>query len=117
LHELCHWANLLLHKCVDDGSNDFENELKRVGASSSKTYERGGKYHVGKCKKCGKTVGEELNYETLKRRLNTNDYYTRCCHSQIVYGGTVEYNSKFVPTDKLIQLNIKFKEYYYKKCG
>lgn len=37
LHELCHWYCHARNKRFKDGSKDFEKELKRVGATSTRT--------------------------------------------------------------------------------
>ena len=112
LHELCHWACLIIGKNNKDGSRDFEKELRRVGANSTRSSSRGGIYHYGNCKKCGRKIIEEINLTILNRRLNTNCCISRCCHCQIIYGGTITKKVYYKPNKKLIELNNKFKEYW-----
>lgn len=111
LHELCHWYCSSTGKNSSDKSRDFEAELKRIGASTSGISFSGGLFYVGKCEKCGKKVAEKHSKFVLDRILNTNDYITRCCHAYIVDGGTVENICEHKISDKVRELNRKFKEY------
>lgn len=55
-HELIHYVCFITGKQYKDGSKDFENELKRQGANSTKTYKFKGKGHEYACSCCGKVI-------------------------------------------------------------
>jgi SprT-like protein len=55
-HELIHYVCFITGKQYKDGSRDFENELRRQGVSSTKTYKYKGKGHEYRCTCCNKIV-------------------------------------------------------------
>lgn len=68
LHELCHWALYKQGKNFKDGNSDFENELERIGASSTNTtiIENNRPYynHDIRCYECN----------ICKKEFETDDY-------------------------------------------
>lgn len=69
-HELVHYALFKLGKPHRDGHHVFENELKKLGISSTNTKRYKGKAHVYKCSQCNNTF-------TKNRRLGKR-YMFRC---------------------------------------
>lgn len=111
LHELCHWYCSVTGKESRDNSRDFETELYRIGASSTGTAYHVGTSYIGKCKKCGKEVIEKNSKYILNKYLNTDRYISRCCNAQMVDAGMKETEDKNKVSDKVKELNRKFKEY------
>jgi len=110
LHELCHWYCSVSGKESRDNSRDFETELYKIGASSTGTAYHVGTSYIGKCKKCGKEVIEKNSKYILSKYLNTDRYWTRCCNAQMVDGGIKETKDINKVSDKVNELNRKFKE-------
>lgn len=117
LHELCHWYCSITGKQSRDGSRDFENELCRIGVSSSGSTSGAGLYYVGKCEKCGQEILKRKNKNILIKYFKNNNYLTICCHSQIIDGGTIIIKDTYKVSDKVKNLNKKFKEYLLKKSA
>lgn len=114
LHELCHWYCSITGKNSRDGSQDFEEELKRIGASSTKTKHASGVFYIGKCEKCNNIVVRKNTKRKLSRYLNSLFYTTKCCSASIVNGDIEEIKDTYEVSEKVKELNKKFKEYYYK---
>jgi SprT-like protein len=55
-HELIHYVCFITGKQYKDGSKDFENELKRQGVSSTRTYKFKGKGHEYVCSCCNNSI-------------------------------------------------------------
>lgn len=117
IHELCHWYCSINGKNSNDGSKDFEEELHKIGASTSGTSFMVGTVYLGKCEKCGKIVIEKDRKSILEKYLHTNRFTTICCHSQITYNGTKEYEDTNEVSNRVKELNQKFKEYVLKKSA
>lgn len=110
VHELCHWYCFIIGKQNRDKSKDFEDELKRVGASTSGIKPSVGTFYMGKCSKCGENIIKKNSKRQLQKYLNTNCYISRCCHSQIIYSGIEEIKDTYEVSEKIKELNKKFKE-------
>jgi SprT-like protein len=55
-HELIHYVCFITGKQYKDGSSDFENELRRQGVCSTKTYKYKGKGHEYVCTCCNRKI-------------------------------------------------------------
>jgi predicted SprT family Zn-dependent metalloprotease len=87
-HELCHWYICLKFPGKQhDGSPTFENEIKRIHSSSTRTLPVAGEIHKGVCKCCGKVVISKRKLSTLKKYFDFDKYSSGCCHTEIIYGG------------------------------
>ena len=80
-HELVHYALFELGKPHRDGQDYFENTLKRLGISSTRTYQQLGKFHKYICK-C------EGNVLYRKRRIPEGGHCSKC--KTLKYIGIVE---------------------------
>lgn len=96
-HELCHWALITMnYSGFRDGDHEFESELRRIGASSTRKELNGKKranapketYHVTACSNCGKTINKFKREATARNR--GKGYISGCCDAELVYGGTVQ---------------------------
>lgn len=96
LHETCHWALLTQGKPYNDGHPVFENELKRIGGSSTRTINNAGELHEAVCSCCGKVVVSSYNYNTVKKYVNDPRYTSKCCKAKINYKGSSYIEDKFV---------------------
>jgi SprT-like protein len=85
-HELCHYHMFMTGSNWHDGDYLFEKELIKIGASSTRTLKGAGEKHKSVCGKCGKITGTGKE-STVKRRVNSGRYRSRCCGALIVYGG------------------------------
>lgn len=94
-HELAHYHLFIQGvKGYSDGNREFENELKRIGAHSTRVVSGAGKYHVCYCSCCGKLImkGSE---KKVKNRC-TKSYISGCCRTKIRYGGVKYYEDNTV---------------------
>jgi len=91
LHECCHYALAKLDRPHNDGHPVFEAELRRIGASSTRTIHNVGDIHEFCCTKCGKTLTgfNDQKAKNLIKKLNDPYRYpiSKCCRARIVYKG------------------------------
>lgn len=91
LHECCHYALMKLGKPHADGHPVFEAELRRIGASSTRTLHNVGDVHEFCCSKCGKSLGGFNERKTKNLLKKINDLYrypiSKCCRARITYKG------------------------------
>lgn len=125
LHELCHWACKRIDKDYRDHSKTFEDELKRIGASSTETTDiKNGEYlfnySYGQyiCNICNREFETKDYLEEEKigeKGRKIKDYY--CCGSKMKYRGSTYKMETYIPNNKIIQINNDFKnlvkEKYY----
>jgi SprT-like protein len=81
-HELVHYACVVLEKPHRDGEDFFENELKRLGVSSTRVYKALGDFHRYECKNCSKA------YEK-KRKISEHAYCNCSKAPNLTYIGIV----------------------------
>ena len=77
-HELVHYALYSLNKPCKDGQEYFENELKRLSISETRSVTIG-KFMEYICPKCQR----DSVTETKKMMVNPHLYRTRCCNEPI----------------------------------
>mgnify|MGYP000868160435 CR=1 FL=1 len=91
LHECCHFAMMKLNKPDADGHPVFEAELRRIGASSTRTIKSAGNVNEFCCSKCGKSLGGFSDQKAKSILKRMNDPYrivrSKCCKADIVYKG------------------------------
>ncbi|MFD0587655.1 SprT-like domain-containing protein [Paenibacillus sp. GCM10027627] len=118
LHELCHWYCDEIGEDNRDHTKFFEEELKRIGASSTYTsdYKNGKWYHLYnygcyRCNECGRKL-ETKDYLDEKQKgeigAPIKKYY--CCDSKMYYSGRKIVPEDFVENEKLKQIRNAFKE-------
>jgi predicted SprT family Zn-dependent metalloprotease len=119
LHELCHWYCHTTGKLYDDFTRDFEQELRRIGASSTETSIFAGDkylvlydYHTYTCEICGNKI-ETKDYleDKVEGEIGRKYKIFQCCNSKMK---CTNYNKKgedFIPNDKILSLNSRYKEY------
>lgn len=90
-HELIHFCLWKLQLPHDDGHPYFEEELKRLGVSATKTNECRRDKHIHKCDCCGEVFVES-------RKLKQDKWYHKKCKGKgyINYVETVSFNHKVV---------------------
>lgn len=93
-HELTHWYLGITHQPNGDGHPVFENELRRIGAPSTRKLPALGNKYVARCKCCGKIVVTRNSEMNVKKYCETTKYKSNCCKSTISYGGMIEYGDK-----------------------
>lgn len=86
-HEVCHYVLSMKTKKFLDGDEEFESELQRIGAPSSKMIEVQYLTYCSSCKKSFRSKND-LNSKRLLK-----DKKTMCCYSNFTYGG-IKYNLK-----------------------
>ena len=84
-HELVHYALYMLGKPHKDGHPYFENELKRLGVSSTGTYQAKGFYHVYRCSSCNRVISHRA-----RRITKLESYRSGCCMAELKYDGYQE---------------------------
>lgn len=84
-HELVHYALYMLDKPYTDGHPYFERELKRLGVSSTHTYEAKGFYHIYRCSSC-----DRITSRRVRRITKLENYRSRCCMAELKYDGYQE---------------------------
>ena len=77
-HECVHYALFKLDKPFKDGQVYFENTLRRLGVSSTRTYAYKGKAHLYSCSDCS-------NSFTQKRKFDTSRYHCGKCKGSLRY--------------------------------
>lgn len=119
LHELCHWYCYKTNKDHRDYSTPFENELKRIGASSTGTTELvNGKlmyryeYGVYKCNICNKKL-ETKDYIDEKHQHGRIVKEYNCCNNKMYFSGIKYIPEDFIPNDKILNISNQFKLYEY----
>lgn len=117
LHELCHWYCHIIGEKYDDHTYFFEQELERIGASSSYTMDiRNGQsvylypYGCFVCKHCPREVETKDYLEdrvegVIGRSIKTFD----CCNNKMVFKGLKYVLEEYMPTSKIVALNSLFK--------
>jgi SprT-like protein len=88
-HEVCHYALFILKNPNKDGHSYFENELKRIGACSTRTITPAGYLHEFKCTKCNKIVGALKDTKARNTIKNIHLCTSKCCHKPIEYIGKI----------------------------
>lgn len=80
-HELVHYA--LYERCepFQDGTDNFENTLKRLGIKSSGYYTYKGKVHVYHCTNCENKISS-------RRKFNVDKYVCKHCDYPFKYRGS-----------------------------
>jgi SprT-like protein len=123
LHELCHWYCKKIGKNNADKTLYFENELIRIGASSSETMElKDGKwifwhqYYNYKCLKCGKEMKMSI-FDFVDPHYTKWSWQGNCCGQLMNIQGHTYDKNEFKPNHKLLTLNNKYREYYKNKIG
>lgn len=119
LHELCHWYCHISGKQYDDYSKDFEDELKRIGASSTETtiIENGKilyNYRTG-CYSCGICNSEFETNDFLENKVEGKigtpiKKYT-CCNENMEFLGVRFIPGVYVPNEKVLNLITKYKNH------
>lgn len=105
-HELCHWALGVQGKPFNDGHPVFENELKRVGASSTFTIQLAGTIYTVLCSKCkkqrqsGDSKGRLNKFVDGKRK--SSRYTSGCCSAKMVWGPTFQIGDPNVGIDNTL---------------
>ena len=84
-HELCHYYLFKTYQKYSDGDKRFQDELKRIGAHSTRTLSFSGDIHLCKCSKCGRIVKRSLSKSGATRTINNR--ISGCCKADIVYAG------------------------------
>lgn len=95
LHELCHWALSQLNKPFSDGHPVFEAELKRIGASSTRTINQAGNLYEVKCSCCGSVVAK-VRKESQVKKYTSPRYTSRCCKARLIAGGFIKKEDTYV---------------------
>jgi SprT-like protein len=124
LHELCHWYCHISNKQWDDRTEDFEEELERIGASSTESteiingeYKYIYKYGSYKCNICGKEFKtkdylEDRQLGEAGRKFKTFE----CCSEKMKVLGEAYIPEVFILNDKILSLLEKY-EFYKKKTA
>lgn len=121
IHELCHWYCHTNYKKWDDYTKDFEDELNKVGASSSCKFSnsKDGKllydyeYGVYECKICGKELEtKDYLHEKIEGEIGQRIKEYECCNSKMYYSGRKIIPEQYIPNQKLKELVDKFDKYY-----
>jgi predicted SprT family Zn-dependent metalloprotease len=123
LHELTHCYCESIGQKKGDGTTFFEHELRRVGATSTKTirFENGIWLYENReiefyCRKCKNKV--KINIFDIEYPHNFN--YRRnfeCCGAKMYFNTVIRWEEEFKPNHKLLALNNKYKEYYKNNLG
>ncbi len=109
VHELCHWYCSKTGKQSKDGSIDFENELKKVGASTTRSYFSPGKFYTTECSKCKESISKNRTYQQMiKYTKRESPYRSNCCKEHLIEGKIIYIQDEFIPTEKLKALVNKF---------
>lgn len=95
LHELCHWALSQLGKPFSDGHPVFEAELRRIGASTTRTIQSAGELYEVKCSCCGDTAAKRRS-EKLAMKLLDGRYTSKCCGARLTYAGKIVKEDTYV---------------------
>lgn len=83
-HELVHYALAIKGEPNDDGQPHFEAELRRVGASATKSVALG-EVAMYRCDSCG-TKDFSASPSVIKRiSQTTKGWSTRCCDASLTY--------------------------------
>lgn len=113
-HECTHLVLFAREEDFKDGCKNFENTVRKIGGTSTRTiFPAGIRYH-GVCSKCG----EECLNTTSKARFNritdpenAKFYVSSCCHSPIIKGENeiIKDNTEFKNKDagELLRKNIE----------
>ena len=113
-HECTHLVLFAREEDFKDGCKNFENTVRKIGGTSTRTiFPAGIRYH-GVCSKCG----EECLNTTSKARFNritdpenAKFYVSGCCHSPIIKGENeiIKDNTEFKNKDagELLRKNIE----------
>ena len=113
-HECTHLVLFAREEDFKDGCKNFENTVRKIGGTSTRTISHAGIRYHGVCSKCG----EECLNTTSKARFNriTNPenakfYVSSCCHSPIIKGENeiLKDNTEFKNKDagELLRKNIE----------
>jgi predicted SprT family Zn-dependent metalloprotease len=96
-HELAHWAFSIMGKPFDDHHPIFEEELKRIGASSTNTVGAAGELHLAVCSECDKIIKKQYHKGRLNGLIKEDSrYVSNCCKANIIYGGTRYFEDDYV---------------------
>ncbi|MNV04252.1 hypothetical protein D3C71_945430 [compost metagenome] len=109
LHELSHWYCYESDKPYKDGDSYFENQLRRVGATSTNVVLHAGDMYVLLCEKCNQKVGEVNSVRKLskyirgytKGKRRTVNHVTYCCNAGFKQGGVYRVEDKYVANEKI----------------
>ena len=93
-HELTHWFLGVNNKPSSDGHPVFENELKRIGAPSTRQLPSLGIVHTAICEKCGEIIVLRKRACDIAKYINGNRYSSRCCNSRLILGEIKENGNK-----------------------
>jgi predicted SprT family Zn-dependent metalloprotease len=107
IHELCHWHSRKNNLNSDDYSLEFRELVEKCGGSQTRTIKRVHDKHYGICSKCNK--------EYFLQGYKEDKTYTGCCGTKIIYNRMEEIKDIYIPSEKLIAINNKFKEYFKSK--
>lgn len=110
LHELTHWACFESYKPHNDGDDFFENELARVGASSTRTKSHAGEIYRMYCSKCKKDQGYVTSIRKLQKYLrgytrgtrSITYYKTSCCEAAYKHKEFDIVEDNYIPNSKMI---------------
>ena len=89
-HELVHYAFAYLGKDFRDGSEEFENELKRLNLPSGGEMKLKGKVFIYSCS----NSHNEVELHRILKRTNVDQRICPCC------GNPMKYKGEYLITDK-----------------
>ena len=113
-HELTHYYLFKTGQNYRDGDKRFEDELIKIGSTSTGTITKVGELYEVKCKCCNKVV--MTTQERLTRKFVKKDsrYFTRCCESKMYLGDKIyakDKNARIeIPKSVLKILNLHIEE-------
>ena len=109
-HEVTHLALMLKGMEFHDGSTTFEETVKKIGGTSTRTIKSLVKYHA-KCSCCGQRCLTTTSKQQYKRYLDNMWKVSKCCSSVLVPDGEtiVPDETKFENEDagELLKNNIE----------
>lgn len=90
MHELTHWHIFTEGKNFRDGEDDFEKELKKLGAHPTKTTKRAGELYQCACSRCHKNVGAQQHSKIIVKKWTKpgSKYTSKCCKASIYIKNT-----------------------------
>lgn len=109
LHELCHWYCHEIGEDDRDHTKFFENELEKIGASSTYTTDLVNgkylfiyKYGCYECEVCGNRL-ETKDYLEEKKEHNIGTPIKKyfCCDVKMYFSGTKNIAEEFIENEKL----------------
>lgn len=119
-HEVTHLVLFVRGEEFRDGSKNFEDTIKKIGGTSTRTIKALRNYHA-KCSCCGERCLTTSKKSTYKKYINNKWYVSGCCHSMMIPDGEsiLEDETEFKNMDagELLRKNMENEQQRYNKIA